>query len=72
MSDFIFASTNFRAMNFHLNLMKQYKVDHIAFGVTPNIELLSSIAASLNIIDILKYCTVSFGKLTLGGKCGTV
>lgn len=58
-SDFIFSASNLRAMNFDLNLTKKYKAEHIAFNVTPNLEQINSIAASLSVIDILKICTVS-------------
>lgn len=58
--DFIYTATNLRSLNFKLDHVKRYKVEHIAFRITPNLDLVSSAAANLIVYDIIKYSFVKF------------
>lgn len=58
--NFIFSATNIRCLNFGLDPIKKYKVEQIAFRITPNLDILNSISASLMTIDLVKYCVVKF------------
>lgn len=57
--NFIFSCANLRCLNFGLEEIKKYKVEQVAFSITPNLDILSSISASLMSIDLIKHCVVS-------------
>lgn len=57
--NFIYSAANIRCLNFGLELPKKYKVEQVAFRITPNLDILNSISASLMTIDLIKYCVVS-------------
>jgi hypothetical protein len=44
-------------MNYKLTLCKKYKVEQTAFQITPNLDMVSDLPASLAAIDLIKYCT---------------
>lgn len=55
--DFIYSAANIRCMNYKLTLCKKYKVETTAFRITPNLDTISNLPASLAAIDLVKFCT---------------
>ena len=59
--EFLYAATNLRIMNFKLNMMRKYKVEEKIFQITPNLDMISSLPATMATVDLIKYCTVTIG-----------
>lgn len=55
--NFIYSAANIRCMNYKLTLCKKHKVEQTAFKITPNLDMISDIPASLAAIDLIKFCT---------------
>ena len=53
--DFIFASSNLRAMNFSLKTSSKFKIKQIAGNIIPAISSTNNIISSLQIMECIKY-----------------
>ena len=57
---FIYDAANLRCVNFGLETVKKYKVEHWAFNIAPNMTNINTISAGLSMIDLVKYFVVSY------------
>ena len=58
--NFIYSASALRSLNFKMVPIKKYKVEHQAFKVTPNIDIISSMMSANSLISMIRYFTVSF------------
>ena len=57
---FIYSTAALRALNFKMVPIKKYKVEHMAFKVTPNLDIINSMISASSVISMIRYFTVSF------------
>jgi len=60
--EFLYSATNLRVMNFKLNMIRKYKVEEKIFQITPNLDMISSLPATMTTIDLIKFCMVKIQK----------
>ena len=55
--NFIWSCAALRSLNFKLTPIKKYKVEHMAFKVTPTLDMVNSMISANGIISMIRYFT---------------